>query len=435
MKKLLSILAAAVLIFTGCQQTVQPTLSMSTIINSGKEEVDLSNKTCTEDVTVTKAVTIKNGDFGGKTLTVNVSGVTLESAKNVNVVVAEAVGDGDFTVSGSNVASLKVLGVGANSIHVKDTVLKVINIAKENVRVALEGKSNVTKLQLKKGVTAKVEVKSSDVKVEAAEVVSEDGTKVEGESVQIAVDDGVTFTAPTGSVKKPADTHKHSYGDWKTEKEPTCTEKGKKKRTCSCGNEETEEIAAKGHSFEDGWTTDSTGHWHKSTCGHDEEKSGYGEHKDEDNDGACDVCSYDMTADWSEPTFEFDQSGSDFLPFKDSVSCPMDHAHLKTDDVVPVITPKIKVEPETGNKIIFFTDSGIGYKNNPDTDGWEWRQLDTNSYYIRLKDPEIGDGTCYSYILYDELKDLCNKNHIRMTTDDFQWLATNIDNIATVVEE
>lgn len=44
--------------------------------------------------------------------------------------------------------------------------------------------------------------------------------------------------------------HVHSWGSWTTTKEPTCTEKGVKERTCqSCGNVERDEIAAKGHSL------------------------------------------------------------------------------------------------------------------------------------------------------------------------------------------
>ncbi len=51
--------------------------------------------------------------------------------------------------------------------------------------------------------------------------------------------------------EKDSDYHKHNYVETIT-KEPTCTEKGKKTFTCSCGDSYTEEIAAKGHHFEDG---------------------------------------------------------------------------------------------------------------------------------------------------------------------------------------
>jgi len=48
------------------------------------------------------------------------------------------------------------------------------------------------------------------------------------------------------------DPDNHSFGDWKTTKNPTCTEKGSKTRKCSrCGETETVEIDALGHDWEE----------------------------------------------------------------------------------------------------------------------------------------------------------------------------------------
>ena len=41
--------------------------------------------------------------------------------------------------------------------------------------------------------------------------------------------------------------HTHAYGSWVVVDEPTCTEEGLRERTCSCGEKETEMIAALGH--------------------------------------------------------------------------------------------------------------------------------------------------------------------------------------------
>lgn len=411
------LLALCALGFTGCQQATQQPLSISTIINRGtSEEVDLSNIPCTEDVTVSRAVKIKNGDFGGKTLTVNVSGVILENAKNVDVVVAESVGDGDFTASTSDVSSFKVLGGGANSIHVKDTAVKVINIAKANVRVALEGKSTVTKLQLKKGITAKVEVKSSEVKVEAAEVVAEDGLKVEGESVQITVDDGVTFTVPAGSVKKPSDNHKHTYGDWETVKAPTCTEKGQKKRKCTgCDKEETAEIDAKGHSFAAEWETDKDNHWHKATCGHDTEKSALGAHVDSDSDGKCDACSFDMTADWPAPEFVFDQDpdGTQFMAKENTLKRPMTKNRVPFDGTYLIAIPEI-----SSDGIITFKDTS-----------YDWKYIKAECDYFYFQDNEINYGDEDCYIIYDEIKAACDTAHVKMDPEKFKQLYLEFKNI------
>ena len=41
--------------------------------------------------------------------------------------------------------------------------------------------------------------------------------------------------------------HTHAWSDWLTTKEATCTESGEEKRTCTCGETETQDIAAGGH--------------------------------------------------------------------------------------------------------------------------------------------------------------------------------------------
>lgn len=54
-------------------------------------------------------------------------------------------------------------------------------------------------------------------------------------------DTGVDTEAPTPPP------HSHSYGEWTTVKDATCTENGSMKRVCSCGQEETKSIDALGH--------------------------------------------------------------------------------------------------------------------------------------------------------------------------------------------
>ena len=51
------------------------------------------------------------------------------------------------------------------------------------------------------------------------------------------------------------DKHTHSYGDWKIEKEATCTETGRKYRECECGNRQYEDIPALQHNYVDGVCT------------------------------------------------------------------------------------------------------------------------------------------------------------------------------------
>lgn len=48
-------------------------------------------------------------------------------------------------------------------------------------------------------------------------------------------------------IRKEKNIHSHSYGSWKTTKKSTCTKKGEKTRTCSCGVKQTASIPATGH--------------------------------------------------------------------------------------------------------------------------------------------------------------------------------------------
>lgn len=48
------------------------------------------------------------------------------------------------------------------------------------------------------------------------------------------------------------------------------------------------------HTFSGEWSTGDGQHWHASNCGHDV-KDSLGNHADNDNDGKCDVCGYDLS--------------------------------------------------------------------------------------------------------------------------------------------
>ena len=64
----------------------------------------------------------------------------------------------------------------------------------------------------------------------------------------------------------------HAFGAWITVKEATETEEGLAERKCNiCDYKETKKIdkLPHTHTFSEEWTSDVTGHWHASTCGHD----------------------------------------------------------------------------------------------------------------------------------------------------------------------
>lgn len=81
-----------------------------------------------------------------------------------------------------------------------------------------------------------------------------------------------------GAIVKGYPEHKHTYGNWIIESEPTCTVEGEKYRLCSiCENDETVEIEKIPHNYED-WVTDKNatctlkGEKHRicSACGYKE---------------------------------------------------------------------------------------------------------------------------------------------------------------------
>ena len=60
-------------------------------------------------------------------------------------------------------------------------------------------------------------------------------------------DDTDSGEETVGEITPPETTHTHAWGDWITTKEATCTTTGVSERTCACGEKETQDIAALGH--------------------------------------------------------------------------------------------------------------------------------------------------------------------------------------------
>ncbi len=79
------------------------------------------------------------------------------------------------------------------------------------------------------------------------------------------------------------------------------------------------------HEFSADWSSDDKGHWHAPTCKHDV-KSEEGEHKDLDNDGLCDTCKWDYGDSHKHP-FKSEWSNDSLKHWHDS-SC----THKLTSD-------------------------------------------------------------------------------------------------------
>lgn len=163
MKKLLFAFCAAIALFAGCQNdssddSASVQISLKERINTARDGdvIDLgkANLKIDEDdsYTISKPLTIKNGNVKNATFTVESDKVVFDSLMSINgVIVHEKVGDGDFTLQNCyKVSEVYVNGGGSNSIHIAKTIVEKLIVNKKGVRVALsnDGSSRVTKTMI-----------------------------------------------------------------------------------------------------------------------------------------------------------------------------------------------------------------------------------------------------------------------------------------------
>lgn len=121
--------------------------SISSLINNGGSSVDLTGKEIKEDVSVNSTVTIKNADFGGKTLTVNAANVVLENVKNVKIVVSEKVKSSFFTIKNGS-GEVSVVVKGGSSIVIKNSSVTSVSVEGTDASVSVE-KTTVDSVEVK----------------------------------------------------------------------------------------------------------------------------------------------------------------------------------------------------------------------------------------------------------------------------------------------
>ena len=163
MKKLLFAFCAAIALFTGCQNdssddAAPVQISLKERINTARDGdvIDLGKANLKIDendsYTISKPLTIKNGNVKNATFTVESDKVVFDSLMSINgVIVHEKVGDGDFTLQNCyKVSEVYVNGGGSNSIHIAKTIVEKLIVNKKGVRVALsnDGSSKVTKTMI-----------------------------------------------------------------------------------------------------------------------------------------------------------------------------------------------------------------------------------------------------------------------------------------------
>lgn len=146
MKKLLLIFCAAIALFSSCRNDSDQvslkerinTASFGDVIDLGKEDLKIEES---DSYTISKPLTIKNGNVKNAMFTVESDNVVFDSLKNINIVtVHEKVGDGTFTLRNCyDVSEVCVNGGGKNSIHIAKTTIEKLIVNKKDVRVLLSG--------------------------------------------------------------------------------------------------------------------------------------------------------------------------------------------------------------------------------------------------------------------------------------------------------
>lgn len=233
MKKLLFAFCAAIALFTGCQNdpsddSASVQISLKERINTARDGdvIDLGKANLKIDendsYTISKPLTIKNGNVKNATFTVESDKVVFDSLMSINgVIVHERVGNGDFTLQNCyRVSEVYVNGGGSNSIHIAKTIVEKLIVNKKGVRVALsnDGSSKVTKTMIfedckldsenennsfEKVIVEKA-VKNLNLagKTKVERIVSTESSGSESPSIKIIVSVEVKVVAADSTVKK-----------------------------------------------------------------------------------------------------------------------------------------------------------------------------------------------------------------------------------------
>ena len=233
MKKLLFAFCAAIALFTGCQNdssddSASVQISLKERINTARDGdvIDLGKANLkideSDSYTISKPLTIKNGNVKNATFTVESDKVVFDSLMSINgVIVHEKVGNGDFTLQNCyRVSEVYVNGGGSNSIHIAKTIVEKLIVNKKGVRVALsnDGSSKVTKTMIfedckldsenennsfEKVIVEKA-VKNLDLagKTKVERIVSTESSGSESPSIKIIVSVEVKVVAADSTVKK-----------------------------------------------------------------------------------------------------------------------------------------------------------------------------------------------------------------------------------------
>lgn len=202
---------------SGQQTTLKQRIASATddaTIDVGAENLLITNG---DSYTVSKKLTIKNGNIKGATFIVESDGVTLENLTGVSsITVDEKVGNGNFKLTNCyDIDTVYVNGGGANSIHISNTTVKKMVVQKNGVRINLEDSStkiekafifNTCKLDADdvSATFGSVFITETVEKLELAgkAMIERLVSAAETTSVKITVETTVTITAADSTVKE-----------------------------------------------------------------------------------------------------------------------------------------------------------------------------------------------------------------------------------------
>lgn len=241
MKKLLFVFCVVLALFTGCQNDASSTDEPSavnpapetpvkstlkqriaaaengSVIDLGAETLEIEEN---DSYTISKPLTIKNGNIKTAAFVVESTDVTLENVTNIkSIIVDEKVGDGNFKLKNcQEVGDVYVNGGGKNSVHIEKTAVEKLVVQKKDVRIALSGDNST---RIKKtfifedckldsnnkdssfgNVIISEVVKNLELAGETkVEKIVSTATKSEDGNITIIVNVGVTIVAADSTVK------------------------------------------------------------------------------------------------------------------------------------------------------------------------------------------------------------------------------------------
>lgn len=217
-------LALTGLLFASCAGGISDPVDLQSFIDASGSTVNLSDGGFVlnenESIVINGAQSITGGDskfdMKGAVITVKAAGVNLSNLTNVSeIIVASEVGDGDFTLNGSDVTKLTVNGGGANSVHINNAVVASVSVSKEGVRIVLEGATTVAALEIKancaldKGecstaVVASLTVADSVTEIEFKATITITNVEKIPATVTIEAPEGVTVPESVTTAKEKA---------------------------------------------------------------------------------------------------------------------------------------------------------------------------------------------------------------------------------------